>query len=234
MYPDMVAILGNTELFIINLNGRLIKTCTLTSSSCFSSRNAWTNDFKVAVSVLNYNVMHIVTIEPQITTIILGHPVESKLTGGITCIMDILYVAFSDAIRLIDLSGHIQRKFEIPNVYILHSVNNKEMLFVYSKDDSDKTMSYLDFDNGKVCDFELFPFHPDDVTTDDVGNIIFIVGGVIRQAGSDGNNFKIIISRDRDEFCEKISYVKDSKTLVTCTTNEKFHQEIVQLFRKPE
>ncbi|CAG2257244.1 unnamed protein product [Mytilus edulis] len=68
------------------------------------SRIACINHCKIAVSVPGNDLIEIVTIiaPTQITDLIT--PVGTRMTGGITCRMDILYVAFSDAIRLMDLS----------------------------------------------------------------------------------------------------------------------------------
>lgn len=101
--------------------------------------------------------------------------------------MNILYVAFSDATRLMDLSVQ-QRFINVSSVNIFYSVNNDKMLGVYSKDESDKTMSCLDCTNGSLYDFEGFPFHPVAVSSEDVGNIIFTVDGCIWQADRDGKN----------------------------------------------
>lgn len=89
-----------------------------------------------------------------------------------------------------DLSGQIQRVINVSSVNILHSVNNDKKLCVYSKEDSDKTMSCLVYTNGSLYDCERFPFHPVAVSSDDVGNIILTVDGCIWQADRDGKTLK--------------------------------------------
>ncbi|CAG2216358.1 unnamed protein product [Mytilus edulis] len=189
---DIVVVLLNDKFYNYNLKGEVINSVRIRTDSY--SRIACINHCKIAVSVPGNDLIEIVTIiaPTQITDLIT--PVGTRMTGGITCRMDILYVAFSDAIRLMDLSGQIQKLINIPSVNILHSVNNDKMLCVYSKDNSDKTMSCLDFTNDSVYDFEQFPFYPEDVTTDESGNIIFVEDNVIWQADSDGKNITIIIS----------------------------------------
>ncbi|XP_071123551.1 reticulocyte-binding protein 2-like [Mytilus edulis] len=179
------------------------------------SRISRINDRKIAVTVPSNNLIQMLTILAPTTVTDLRAPEGTNMTGGITCRMDILYVTFTDAIRLMDLSGQIQRVVNIPSVKLLHSVNNDKMLCVYSEDDPDKTMSCLDFTNDSLYNFERFPFHPEDVTTDDDGTIIFSEDGVIWQADSDGKNIKIIMSPVNIAY-KKITYYKDSKCLFTC------------------
>ncbi|VDI22759.1 Hypothetical predicted protein [Mytilus galloprovincialis] len=214
MVADIVAILHIDKLCTYNLTGRLINYLSITMDQ-ENSRIACINDCKIAVTVPSNNLIQILTILASTTLTDLRTPEETKMTGGVTCRMDILYVAFSDAIRLMDLSGIIQRVVNIPGVKLLHSVNNDKMLCVYNKFDSVKTVSCLDCTNDSLYFFERFPFHPDDVTTDDVGNIIFTEDGVIWHADSDGKNIKIIMSPIPYYEYEKITYNKDLKCLIT-------------------
>ncbi|CAC5390121.1 unnamed protein product [Mytilus coruscus] len=232
MHADIVVILHLVKLYTYNLTGGLINTHTFRTSLVNNSRMACISDTKLAVTVPPCNKIHIINIVNTITTTDLETPEKANMTGGMTCRMDILYVAFTDAIRLMDLSGHIQRVINIPSIYILHSVNNDKMLCVYSTDNAGETVSCLDLTNGSVFDFERFPFHPKDVTTDEVGNIIFIVDGVIWKADQDGKNFKIIISPKCYNSFERLVYNIDSKILVTFQKNR--YNEAVQLYRKQE
>ncbi|CAG2218286.1 unnamed protein product [Mytilus edulis] len=224
MVADIVAILQVDKLSTHKLTGELINNFTIKSGQ--DSRIACINDCKIAFTVPCHNLIKIVTIIIPTTITDLGTPEGTNMTGGITCRMDILYVAFSDAIRLMDLSGQIQRVVNIPNVNILHSVNNDKMLCV---NNSEKTMSCLDFTNDSFNNFQRFPFNPNDVTTDEVGNIIFLEDGSIWQADSDGNNIRIIMSQERHYTFQKITYNKDSKCLLT----NKFSSG-VQVYRKLE
>ncbi|VDI50660.1 Hypothetical predicted protein [Mytilus galloprovincialis] len=227
MVADIVAILLADKLSTYKLTGELINNFTIRSSK--DSRIACINDCKIAFTVPFHNLIKIVTIITPTTITDLGTSKGTNMTGGITCRMNMLYVAFSDAIRLMDLSGQIQRVVNIPGVKLLHSVNNDKMLCVHSEKDSEKTMSCLDFTNDSFNDFERFPFHPDDVSTDEVGNIIFLEGGVIWQADSDRNNIRIITSPESYHAYEKITYHKDSKCLFTYN-----YYSGVQVYRKLE
>ncbi|XP_063400266.1 uncharacterized protein LOC134684885 [Mytilus trossulus] len=233
MAADIVAVLLGEKLCTYNLTGGLISSFSITIDE-EKSRIACINDCKIAVTVPSNNLIQIFTILASTTLTDLRTPEGTNMTGGITCRMDMLYVAFSDAIRLMDLSGQIQRVVNIPNVNILHSVNNDKMLCVYSKKDSEKSMSCLDFNNDSFNDFERFPFHPDDVATDDVGNIIFIDNGIIWQADSDGKNCKIIItakgSNSYDSY-EHLAYHKDSKILLS---NGNYWDHEVKMYIKLE
>ncbi|CAC5380753.1 unnamed protein product [Mytilus coruscus] len=215
MAPEIVAILQADKLRTYNLSGGMINSLPISRSVDSNSQIACLNDSTIAVTIPSDNLIEIVTVMALTTKTDLGTPAGTIMTGGITCRMDILCVAFTDAIRLMDLSGQIQRVINIPSVKILHSVNNDKLLCVYSKCDSDKTMSCLDITNDSLHDFERFPFHPKDVTIDDVGNIIFIEDGVIWQSDSDGKNFKIIMTPNYCHWYKHLTYNKRSKTLLT-------------------
>ncbi|XP_071122060.1 uncharacterized protein [Mytilus edulis] len=233
MAADLVAILHIDNMCTYNLRGILINSLSITMDK-ENSRIACINACKIAVTVPSNNLIHILTIQASTTLTDLRTPEETKMTGGINCRINIIYVAFSDAIRLMDLSGQIQRVVNIPSVDILHSVNNDKMLCVYNKFDSVKTVSCFDFTNGSLYDFERFPFHPEDITTDDIGNIIFIKNGVIWLADSDGKNIKIIMSpEDARNAYEKITYNKDSKCLFTYHDGY-FPDDSVNVYRKLE
>lgn len=231
MHPDMIVTLKSDSLCTYNLTGSLINTHKFRTTKDNNCRIACISDCKIAVVVPNFNLIHIVTIVSPIATKDLFIHGEKKMTGGITCRNGILFVAFYDAIRSMDLSGKLQRVVDIPSVNILHSVNNNKMLCVYNKNDSDKTMSFVDFTKGEVYDFLRFPFHPESLTTDAFGNIIFVVDGVIWQGDSDGNNLKIIISLNNYDLFKRLTYNKDSKMLVTL-----FHCSFrnIQVYRKLE
>ncbi|CAC5372657.1 unnamed protein product [Mytilus coruscus] len=215
MAADIVAILHEDRLITCNLRGVVIDSLAIRTSIGENSRIARINDCKIAVTVPSNNLIQIVTMIAPTTKTDLRTPAGTIMTGGITCRMDILYVAFSDAIRLMDLSGQIQRVITIPSVKILHSVNNDKLLCVYSKCDSDKTMSCLDFTSDSLYHFEGFPFRPEDITTDDIDNIIFYDDGAIWQADSDGKNIKMMISDHNYNQCKRLTYNKDSKILLT-------------------
>ncbi|CAG2213921.1 unnamed protein product [Mytilus edulis] len=216
MADDIVVILLDDRLCTYNFAGELINSFSISMHQYWKNRIACINNYQIAVTEPAHDLIKIVTFIAPTTIRDLRTPPETYMTGGITCRIDILYVAFTDAIRLIDLSGQIQRVINIPSVELLHSVNNDKMLCVHSKQDSEKTMSCLDFTNDSFNDFGRFPFHPDDVSTDEVGNIIFLKYGVIWQADSDGNNIKIIMSPvDVHTGYKKITYDKDSKCLIT-------------------
>ncbi|CAG2235703.1 TRIM71 [Mytilus edulis] len=194
MAADIVAVLLVEKLCTYYLTGILINTFSIRIDK-EKSRIACINDCKIAVTVPSNNLIQILTNQAPTTVTDLRTPAGIIMTGGITCRMDILYVAFSDAIRLIDLSGQIHRVVNIPNVKIIHSVINNKILY----------------------HFEQFPFHPLSVTTDEVGNIIFMEDGVIWQADSEGKNIKIIMSTV-DVFLigyTQITYNEDSKCLLT-------------------
>ncbi|VDH90827.1 Hypothetical predicted protein [Mytilus galloprovincialis] len=212
----------------------MMNTHTFKTSLGTNSQIACINDCAIAVTDPLYNNIHIVTIITPTGTTDFGIPTGTGMTGGITCRMNILYVAFSDAIRLMDLTGQIQRVINIPSVNELHSVNNDQMLCVYSQD-AEKTMACLDLTNDKVHGFERFPFHPKEVTTDDVGNIIFIAEGVIWQVTSDGKNFKILITPNNNNLYTRLTYLKNSKVLVTFQEDKVDTRDIkVKLYRKQE
>ncbi|CAC5403136.1 unnamed protein product [Mytilus coruscus] len=215
MAAGIVAVLQQEKLSTYNLVGEVIEVLDIGLVFDRNCRIACLNDCNIAVTEPCNNLIKIVTIIVPTPITDLGTPAGTNMTGGITCRMDTLYVAFSDAIRLMDLSGQIQKVISIPSVNILHFVNNDKMLCVYSKKDSDKTMSCLDFSRDSLYDFEPFPFHPKQVTTDDVGNMIFLDDGVIWQGDSDGKNTKIMISVKVSNPYERLTYEKDSKTLLT-------------------
>ncbi|CAC5422471.1 MAP3K3 [Mytilus coruscus] len=156
IHGDIVAILHSDSLCTYNLTGSLINSHRFRTSLGTNSCIACINDCKIAATLPDHNLIHIVTFITLTTTTDLETPAETRITGGITYRMDILYVAFSDAIRLMDLSGQIQKVISIPSVNILHYMNNDKMLCVYSKDDSDKTVSCLDCTNDSLYDFERF------------------------------------------------------------------------------
>ncbi|CAG2200856.1 unnamed protein product [Mytilus edulis] len=132
MAADIVAVLLGEKLCTYNLKGGLINSLSIKIDE-EKSRIACINDCKIAVTVPSNNLIHILTILASTTLTDLRTPAGINMTGGITCRMDIIYVAFSDAIRLMDLSGQIQRVVNIPSVDILHSVNYDKMLCVHSK-----------------------------------------------------------------------------------------------------
>lgn len=232
MCPDIVMILGYNQLCSYKLKGELVNTYTLESCDYSKSRIACINDGKIAVTVPHENRVHIVTIvtpTATITTNDLRSSKETRMTGGISCRMDILYVAFSDAIRLMNISGHIQKVINLPNVGILHSVNSDKMLCVSSKVNSDKPVSCINFTNDKVYDFKRFPFYPKDITTDDIGNILFIADGVIWKSDSEGKGVEFILIAPYHEL-ERLTYNKDSKLLATFRKSRYYTK--IQMYKK--
>lgn len=235
LYPGMVAMLKFetecSEFASMCTNSQVAELTNIIKllTDDRKSRISSINDSMVAVTVPNSNLIHIVKIKPTIVTNDLRTPAHTTMTGGIVCRKEILYVAFSDAIRLMNLSGEIQRIINIPSVNILHSVNNDTMLCVHSQS-SYKSCSRFDFASETMHEFENFPFHPEDVTTDDRGNIIFIVDGVIWWTDSDAKNVRIIASpNEMFEKFKKLTYDKNSKLLITIT---KYWNETVQLYRQ--
>lgn len=122
----------NSVLATYNNVSGVLENKHIISSINIYSKIAGINDSMVAITNTVCNLINTATTKPTIDIGEVRVSIPIEMTGGIECRSNILYVACTDAIRLIDLSGQVQSSIDVQNVGILHFLNSDKILCVDS------------------------------------------------------------------------------------------------------
>ena len=98
----------------------------------------------------------------------------ANITGAIAFIESNLYIACVGHILTMNLQGESRGSVSLPDVQFLHPVGQTKMYCI-----SLNNISYLDIPQMEQHQLSEFPFHPDCLTSDDCGNIYFIIKGAV-------------------------------------------------------
>lgn len=143
----------------------------------------------VAITVPCKSHILIVNLKTDLITTI---NVMTMMTGAIAFIDKNLYVASIRHIRTMNLQGEILANIGLPDIQMLHPLGYTKLYCVSSN--PQKHISYIDMTDKEEHTLLEFPFHPECLTSDELGDIYFISNRVLWKAKHDGEESIVVLS----------------------------------------
>ncbi|VDI15692.1 Hypothetical predicted protein [Mytilus galloprovincialis] len=184
------------------------------------SQIAVIDDNTVAITVPCTSRIDIVNFMTNMITTI---KCTTNMTGAIAFIHGNLYIACDGHILTMNLQGESLGSVSLPNIQFLHPVGQNKMYCL-----SRYNISYLDMNSMQEHKLSELPFHSVSLTSDDCGNIYFILNGVVWKAAHDGTDYKVVLTKKQDlHNTERIFFDISNNLLIVHSSNN-----LIKIYRK--
>ncbi|CAG2219509.1 unnamed protein product [Mytilus edulis] len=188
------------------------------------------DEYKSQIAVIDDNIVAItvpcksrIDIVNFMTNVITTIKCTANMTGAIAFIHSNLYIACVGHILTMNLQGECLGSVSLPDIRFLHPVGQNKMYCV-----SFYKISYLDIPQMGQHQLSEFPFHPVCLTSDDCGNIYFILNGAVWKAAHDGTDYKVVLTQDQILKSKKRIFFDISNNLLLVQTSN----TLIKIYRK--